>query len=371
MQFRLPLPAIKEISSIALPTLDGQHPSQFSFAIHNANSSQIEAWMKGDFRALQGLFLVNNEEGSSKGQMFSDVQSAITQARRALDTIRQIGNFISQFDGQSIIKLPVGLSAMKEDGTQFTVVIQRISLFPTHAELTVFAEAKTADMEKSLYLGSPDIRFTRRGGISLGDLGLLGDFSIPIMEGNGFLEFNGAVVEDNEFVPGYGTYVSFDCDGLNLFNLDVDLALSRSVAVPAFNSDPNARVVANLGLTVSEGSDGLNGFNEIMASVDVDVPFYHPAKEDIIWYLDELIFDFSETTHPPELSFPVAGYTPAVAADPDEVEMLNNWKGIYIKNFIVKLPEDLFGEGDGFDINYLSAHDVIIDQSGFTGFVGV
>lgn len=361
----LPQVAPAELESIAVLTADGRHPSDFQFAIENATPNQVQAWVNGDFSALQGQYLMDSLR-NSKGDMFANVQSAIATAKGAIAEVRKVGNFISQFDGQSLIKLPVALSRSLSDGTQFTAVIQRITLYPTHAELTVFAEVKTGDMKSPIYLGAPDIKFTRRGGISLGSLGLLGDMEIPIMDEKGYLLFEGAKIQNNEFVSGQGTFASFDCDGLQEFNLDLDLAFSRDVIVPAFQADTSSttRVIAELNLSVG-GDDPAAGLNDILVSASISTPFAHPEHLDVIWYVDEMVFDFSATRHDQAVAFPIAGHTPDLPED-----MLDNWKGVYISQFMVRLPDGLFSGGDGETTpQFIDAHDLVIDRSGFSGYV--
>ena len=371
MQF-LPQRMTEEVFSIAVPTVDGKHPSQFQFAIADATEVQVSAWLKGEFFALQGLFTAP-PVSNSKGDMFANVQEALNNAKSAINEVRRIGNFVSQFNGQSLVKLPVGLQKVMPDGTQFTAAIKKITLYPTHAELTIFAEVKTPDMERSLYFGAPDLKFTRRGGISIGSIGLLGAFEIPIMNEKGYLLFKGAEIEDNNFEEGVGTYAAFDCDGLRDFNLDLNLAFSRDVIRPAYENVPldsmgipdstlmNGRVIAEIGFSAT------NGLNDILVDINIPSPFYHPEHPKVIWEVQDVIFDFSSTQHSEEVVFPIADHDPGLPED-----MLGNWKGVFIRQFSVKLPDGLFSGGNGETTPQLiEAYDLVIDRSGFSGYVEI
>lgn len=353
----LPKRAISELKPMFAPTLSGKHPTEYAFAIEAPTKKQIEAWLEGDFEYLSEVF---DSSLISKGQLFGDAQTAIGKARKAIQEVLKIGNLIKSLDGSNLVNLPVGISKSKDDGTQFVVAVNRITLYPTYANLSVFAEVKTPDMEQPLYFGAPDIKFSRNGGILGGSLGLLGDLRIPILSGNADLFFKGAVVLDNEFDTNAGNYVEFDCNGLQGFNLDVDLELSREVAIPVDQNGfpkPSGLVRANLGLNAA------NGLNDFVINLDLsDQPFVHNSKKDIIWTIKNLVFDFSEVRHGP-FQFPVAEYNPLL---PD----VNLWKGVYIEEFSVKLP-DQFNEQDQVEKSSLGASvkDMVIDQNGLTGLV--
>lgn len=347
----------------ATPTIG--HKS-YHFAVAEASPSQVEAWLNGEYMELDGMFSVDTAR-NSKAQMFQDAAAAVTKARQVLAEVKRIGNFVSQFDGRSLVKLPVGIDKVMNDGTQFTAAIERISLYPTHAELTVYVEVKTADMSQPLFLAAPDIVFTRRGGIHLGSLGLLGDFDIPIMEKKGYLRFKKAVIVNNDFVSGRGTFAAFDCDGLREFNIDAALAFSRDVIIPmrdsagVFSPIPDRLVQADLEI------GGTDGLNNIIASMNIPTPFAQPDKPDIIWRMNTAVFDFSEMRNDSAVRFPVADYSPDLPH-----EMINAWKGVYIQRFDVTLPGRMFsGSAQGAVSRTISAYDLVIDQNGFSGYVAI
>lgn len=349
-----------------IPATPAINNTSYHFAVGDASPSQVEAWLNGEYMEMDGVFSVDTAR-NSKAQMFQDAAAAVTKARQVLAEVKRIGNFVSQFDGRSLVKLPVGIDKVMSDGTQFTAAIERISLYPTHAELTVFVEVKTADMSQPLFLAAPDIVFTRRGGIHLGSLGLLGDFDIPIMEKKGYLRFKKAVIVNNDFVSGQGTFASFDCDGLREFNIDAALAFSREVVIPmrdsagVFTPIPQGRVQADLEI------GGTNGLNNIIASVNIPTPFAQPDKPDIIWRMNTAVFDFSEMRNDIAVQFPVAGHSPDLPPD-----MMAAWKGVYIKQFEVTLPGRMFSSSDQSAVSRtISAYDLVIDRHGFSGYVTI
>ena len=341
---------------------NGKHPSDFQFAVENASPRQVQAWLEGDYDQLHGTFLMDDFV-SGKGDFFSNAQENIGLARKAIAEVQEIGNFISQFDGSSLITLPVGMEKELDDGTQIFVVIDRISLYPTHAEVAVYARVKTPKMLDPIFFGSPDIQFTRKSGVKAGSLGLLGDTRCKIFEDVAVLEFIGAKVQNNEFMQGQGNYVTFDCDGLSEFSLDVDLTFNRKVIRPAFPIDSTEVVRAELDVLAQNTHSGLNN---ILISIDIDQPFVSPKKPDVIFRASNIKFDFSELAHDTGMpEFPIADYTPALAAS---AETLPLWQGVYIGELSVQLPDQLIGDQGPSSIGIT---DVIIDQTGFTGWVGL
>lgn len=370
------LPSIieKEISSMYKPLKNGKHPSEYQFAIANPTAHQIEAWMDGNYDSLQGVFSENG--GNKKGNFFSNTLEQIGKAQEVIDEILDKGNFCDQFDGNSLVQLPVGKRADLGDGTYVIVGINAITLYPTHSELNVYAKVETPKMLDPIYFGSPDIHFSYSGGVEVGSLGLLGNIRSRIMEAVALLEFQGAVVLNDEFVETEGTYVKFDCDGLKEFNLDVDLVFNKDVIRPvpappeegeeentedqSPNTPTNDEVRAELEINVNDTETGMN---DILVSIDFDQPFIVPQFEDVIFTADEIIFDFSESRHDADLTFPVSGYTPNLITQ-------ELWQGVYIKQLSVELPKQIVQE-ENFTLGpeQINIQDVVIDQTGFTGQV--
>ena len=357
----LPIRHLDGVESNQLLTLAGKHPSEYEFVLQDPEQEMLEAWLKGDFEPLDGIVSEPDPDSGSKGQMFANTQEAIGRARAVIKEVEKVGAFISKFDESSLVNLPVALADHKSDGTEFMVVIDRITLYPEYASLNVFAKVKTPDMESALYFGAPDIKFSRKGGVQVGSLGLLGDFEITILEGKAFLTFAGAQVHENNFTIGQGNYVTFDCNGLEGFNLDVELAFSQDVIIPV---DQNGAVIEGKRVEADLTIGATNGLNDLWAEINLESqPFASTKKSDIIWTVGKLIFDFSESRHH-GFSFPVAEYEPIL---PD----ISLWKGVYLEDFSIKFPEQ-FGEGTNAEKDFeIGAFDVIIDQNGFTGYIEV
>ena len=357
-----PLPSISKHTMLRpslSKTKSGKHPSEYTFAITNPTAHQVEAWLAGDYEPLQGLMLEQDVWGN-KSDMFADVGQAVSTARGVIAKIEELGAWVDKIDGSSLITLPVGIKKVMGDGTIFKAGINRITLYPLKAEIEIYASVKTPDMAMALFFGSPDIEFTREGGVRVGSLGLLGDFPIPILDGKAELLFKSAIIEGNNFRPLIGNTVKFGCDGLEEFNVDIDLSFSREVIRPQTGG---GRVTVKLDVNVADSGEGLN---DIVAVADFEnKPFYHPQKPDVIWTVGATVFDFSENRNaaPGQLTFPVAdGYSPIL---PD----ITLWKGVYIEKINLEFTDDLFSENGGIGLGSVEVEDVVIDHNGFTGFL--
>ena len=105
-----------------------------------------------------------------------------------------------------------------------------------------------------------------------------------------------------------------------------------------------------------------NGLNDILVEVDLSgQPFAHPKKDDIIWKAGLVSFDYSETQEA-GFSFPVAEYQPVL---PD----IKLWKGVYIEELSITLPEQFGGEVPNQRDLSAGLKNVVIDHNGFTGLL--
>ena len=276
------------------------------------------------------------------------LNQAICQAKYVVGKLKEAGNYVQQLNEQSFTTFPVGLS-QELGGVTVTVGISTMKLLPTHAQLTVFMEIEGGNLEAPLYFGSPDVKFTRNGGIVGGaSLALLGNFPIDLFNDKIRLIFKQAgILGDGTLVDG--TYVSFDCDGFVEMSLEADIEFSREILKPAdaIDSTSTEKVTASFGTVASSLED-------ILIEVTIE-DFVATKAEDVVWEVDNVVFDFSDTRNSDNFTFP-PDYEPSLPG--------NLWKGFYMESLVVLIPERLTG---GQDIE-IGATDIIIDDKGFTGY---
>lgn len=141
--------------------------------------------------------------------------------------------------------------------------------------------------------------------------------------------------------PNLGTYVAFNCAGLEQFNLQASYTFDQGQLSRADESaDP---VVASMILSSTSWGNFLGTF--------VMDPFTLPAAEGWKFSLENGIVDFDQTRNHPDIVFP-ENYP---SSD-------NNWRGFFLSSLSVELPESLELNTSG-ELAF-STHNLIIDPNG-------
>lgn len=313
----------------------------------------IETFMNSSLEGLSPtLFTIDStitdslNSGSIGGLLDSQIVK-IQRAREVLSKIRQTGNFLMHFTGGDLVSLPVGIS--KTIGNvEYTMGIGEIELKPTHAELEIYVEIAPPDKDPLLF-GATGVKFTKEGGI-VGDakIALLADFGIDLAKGKSLL-----VLKKYNQIDSSGTYVEVDCDGFKSLSVDAEVWFSRDWVKPyPVSTDSTSRVKGQFS---AQGSS----WDDIIATMTMD-PFVIKGVEDISITVNNAIFDFSEIRHDSGVQFPEAYPSSFVNAN------LPLWKGVYLGDVSLRLPDRITGAGHDVEI---AGHDIIIDDLGFTGVI--
>ena len=354
-----------EVKSMFDKLPNGKLPSDYSFAISNPTEEQKEAWLAGNYDELSGIMNVENPEEQTKASFLENTEEAIGKARGVIKKIRETGAFVQTLTGGDLVTLPIGISDTLGQ-TLVTVGVGHILLFPTYASLEVYVEVfHPGKMENPIFFGAPDVKYSRQGGLS-GDvsLGLLGDFKDSIINNKAMIIFKSAVVDPatNEFKQDVGTFAAFSCDGLENMNIDVKVELDTSIAIPVDTTVH--RVTGGFELNLD------NGFDDVLVAIDFNTPFHHPKKDEVVFDIQDVVFDFSETLNSDLINFSQltteTGYNP--------LEFLpepNNWEGLYIGKIGITWRDSLVNQTDTTQATNLQieGRQIVIDRNGFTGFI--
>ena len=143
------------------------------------------------------------------------------------------------------------------------------------------------------------------------------------------------------------SYVAFNCDGFDKFQLICEYRFPRSILIPI---DPTQQRVRAL-FMISSVKIG-----DFIGSVIVD-PFEIVGLDDVQFVLEEAAVDFSvAANHPPMLQAISDGWPQLVRnryTDP-------TWRGFFLSRFSISLPEGMAGNNGGrFTI---SVEDLIADH---------
>ena len=288
--------------------------------------------------------ITDTVNSGSIAQPFAEELEAIKYARNIIAKIKDGGKFISKFTGDNIETFPVGIGDTIGN-VIYTMGIDEMVLKPTHAELRVFLEIDVPG-QPSIMFGSDNIQFTKHGGI-IGDakLGLLSDYPMDVFQDKAVL------VLKKMLGDGSGTFVEIDCDGFKSLSIDADVIFSRDWVRPWDENNTQGRVKGNFEV------QGLSSWEDILFEFSME-PFFITGMDEIKFEVTNAVFDFSDIRSDDDVVFPI-NYNSPLAGTP-------LWKGFYLKQFQIQLPERLTGQNQVS----LAGENIIIDDLGFTGRVG-
>ncbi|MEM9929183.1 MAG: hypothetical protein AAF840_05155, partial [Bacteroidota bacterium] len=186
-----------------------------------------------------------------------------------------------------------------------------------------------------LFFGTPNLKFSHDGGI-IGDatIGLYSDVPIGTDNPDKFA-FILRGYQQQDLAGGHtvdlGTYVKINCDGFVEMGVAADVLFSRDWIIPV---NAGGDTLAN-GRVQGSIQTIINDWNNML--VEISLPnFALKSYPDVAFNLSNAVFDFSDFRNSPNVVFP-----------PNYLEMYlppgnpNLWRGVYIKNLEVTLPEQL------------------------------
>ncbi len=295
-----------------------------------------------------------SDDVRDEGGPLEEEISLVNKARRVISALKKSGRFLEKLTGGDLIELPVGVQ--KQIGNNvYTMGIESVRLYPTYSEADIFLEIDLPEETEDPVFGATGVRFTRAGGLT-GDfrLSLLGNFPIDIREGKS------RIVLKKSLNPSEGTSAVVNCDGFKSLTLDGYIVFSRDWLTPLLPDgtvNPSGRVKGNF-FFQSESWD-------MVAAISDFTPFALTGLEDVHWHVEQVVLDFSETRNPEHFHLPEPYETPFQTAD----GLSRLWKGVYIPRLSVTLPPQ-FSPGDQPPAAF-EARDMVIDDQGFTGRLGV
>lgn len=289
-----------------------------------------------------------------EGGPLADEIQAIQKARGVLAALKKSGRFLEKLTGGDLAELPVGVQ--KQIGNVvYTMGIESVRLYPTYAEADIFLEIDLPEEREDPVFAATGVRFTRAGGLT-GDfrLSLLGNFPIDIRGGKS------RIVLKKSLKPGEGTSAVVDCDGFKSLTLDGYIVFSREWLKPVAPDGtiaPSGRVKGDF-FFQSESWD-------LVVALSDFTPFALAGLEDVHWRTQQIILDFSELQNLDSFHLPENYPSPFLTA----TGLSPLWKGIYVQQLSVTLPPQ-FSPPDQPPLT-VEAQDMVIDDQGFTGRLGV
>ncbi|MBU6324666.1 MAG: hypothetical protein KJS92_04190 [Bacteroidetes bacterium] len=277
-----------------------------------------------------------------------------TELKGMYDYLNAPLNLISDAILADELSLPLGLSR-EVDNFPYTIAITDIQFGPTDATLNAAAILQFNLNEINQYagFGISGVCITPKG---LGDIGsggaleLMGEFKVP-MGSMGTFSLIGREPTRQGASGTSGTRLVWDCKGFKQIDIKVGLEMDTSFAVPIYGKRPDfSKRLKATGHMVA------GSLNNWLLSMDFDTTYELRMMPGFTLKNRQAALDFSDLANPQLMTFP-NGYAG---------ERGNAWKGLYIKEIGVRLP-DLFSEKDTINGVGFAAQNIIIDESGFTG----
>jgi len=285
-----------------------------------------------------------------------DVNENVRKARRAVKKAIDAGGFIRKLTGEDLVSLPLVLSDTISN-VVYNMTISKMQLKTTHTELEIILGIEIPNQNFSLYFGSPNIKFTKEGGI-VGDatLGLYSDVAIPIANQKSALVLR-AYEEGPNGLP-LGTFVTIDCDGFKEMAVKADLIFSRDWIVPVDNNGdvlPTGRVQGTFQTILTD-------WNDLLID-NLTLPNFALASfDDIAFNITNAVFDFSDFRNGQNVNFP-----PLYAQQNLLPGNASLWRGVYFENVEIVLPKQFTLKNCNTSNNCrvkVGANDLLIDPNG-------
>jgi len=236
-------------------------------------------------------------------------------------------------------------------GVSFKVLIDKITVGPTGASADFYAVFPVPGSDSKLAFKATGVNFGPWGAAAETKLSLANDIYVPI--GNAMR----LVLEGND-----DTYVKFDCEGFSGMNVSAYIEICRDYLVPLNSSTLEPlpapeRIKINIDTWMASWDDFFFGVN---------IPAFAIAgAEDYKFGQTTAFLDLSDTRAVDNME-PPKNYPSAVLGDASTAKL---WKGLYIEEISCTMPKGLGGNGNTPLV--IQGYDLIIDDNGFTGTVGV
>ena len=303
----------------------------------------------------------------------------IAKAKRAFESLEQLGNFVDIITGNELLELPVGLS--KKDSTSGNTVqlaVTQVKFTPQYAEfkawakMTIPAKGDNNEPDRDIFFGAEGIKLTHDGALVGGmKLVLLGNQAIPLNGDQWLLTLKGGVnLQTGDFT---GTsFAEFDCTGLKEIALEGDVRVSRNVLLPineqgeyTCGSSPDNQfdeenVINNDCYVGTSFSLQANGWNDML--LEVDLPrFEVVGLEGWGFNLETIIMDLSDSRSSPNLVLP-ADYNDIYPGTDRKL-----WRGFYAEEVSVMLPKGIENANSTTKRVSFGAQNLILDSQGVSG----
>jgi len=241
------------------------------------------------------------------------------------------------------VSLPVGIEK-KIGGLEFIIVIDDLEFGPDGAVVNAYMTIQFPGSTKNLVFQAKNVSFFPWGFLN-GRLQLV--TNKPFNIGNLTFTLNPE-----------STFVDFDCMGYKKTSLSAKIEFPDNIMI---KEDPSTRQPVPNAKVTSEFTAEFVDINDLLVEISID-PFQLKSLKGFGFYTTEAVIDFSDLRNPD-----FGSYTQTYINSMKLGEDATLWRGIYLKTFEIKLPND-FNKTSSQQTT-IGAEDLLFDDAGFTGSV--
>lgn len=164
-----------------------------------------------------------------------------------------------------------------------------------------------------------------------------------------------------------GTCAKIDCDGFAGLQINAGFTVCRNLIIPHDSS--TLLPLPEDSLFTLNFTTSIDSWNDLYFEFSGDTPFSVAGFSSVVWQLDNLVLDLSQTKSPKSnggISLEYASVSPHFSASGSSGYFENSWEGLYINNLVANLPNQ-FKSGE--ESKKIGVSGAIIDGNGFSGNV--
>ncbi|WP_266202843.1 hypothetical protein [Pontibacter kalidii] len=272
----------------------------------------------------------------AKAQEPLSLEQHIEQLQQTVQNCRLL---VSELKPDKPLQMPVGIGSNTSDKP--LILIDELVLYPDRAEFKAYTALQLPGSSQTIYLATPEpVALSYDGGIAgIARMELvnnqklrlpgMGDANLQVQKGNTFLEF--------------------DCSGFRRAGLGLEIEMPSKLV-----KETNDERVK--GTTTIEFSD----LNNLLASIAIE-PFRVKGINGFTFTVSEAVIDLSDHANAAGMVFP-PDYEQIYLADAAP----ELWRGVYLRNLSVKLPEELKDRSVN-GRKEVAARNLLIDAQGLSG----
>lgn len=258
-----------------------------------------------------------------------------------LATLEENNRLVDELNAESQAEFPIGIQRTISN-TRVVIAVDSLRITANGSYVSAYTQVTLPGTTKKITLVGRNIKLpTGNSASEPYRLGLITNISIPFSD---HVDLN--LAQDSR------NYLEWDCSGFRSINLAGEFLFSSDQFIPDPELSNNANAVtAKFEIHTSD-------LNNILIGTSI-TPFKVKGLGNVSFAVENAWVDMSDQANCQGFVLPV-GYDQAFAAYPDL------WRGFFFKDLTVYLPKELGGTNERPKVN---AHNMLIDESGFSGYL--